>query len=371
MKIIEQTLTNHSFSNYMDDSTHFSTQGHEQIVYFQDDVTGLQTIIGIHDTTLGPAVGGLRFYEYVDERAALKDVLRLSRGMTYKAAIAGLDVGGGKAVIIKKKGVELTEALLRKYGSFVERLAGHYVTAADYNTNVDHMVHIAKSTRHVISLPTELGGSGDPSGNTAYGVYISMKAAAKKTWGTDSLTGKKIGIEGVGKVGYFLTQLLSQEKAALYITDLCPDRLREVSRNYKVEVVLPGSLHSLPLDIYAPCALGASLNAETIPSLNCAIVVGAANNQLAHQERDGALLLKQGVVYVPDFLVNAGGLINAVTELEEGPFNKNLVRQRTDKLYNICLHVLDEAAKTARSTQEIAQGLAVERIQSMKNALLR
>lgn len=365
MKIIEQT-----FDNHIDDITHFSPKGHEQIAYFQDDITGLQAIIAIHDTTLGPAVGGVRFYEYVDEKAALRDVLRLSHGMTYKASIAGLDVGGGKAVIIKKKGIELTEALLRKYGNFIERLGGYYVTAPDYNTNIEHMTQIAKSTRHVVSLPTELGGSGDPSEHTAYGVYVSMKAAVKKTFGTDSLTGKKIGVEGIGKVGHYLVPLLCNEGANVYITDICADRLLEVSKNYKVEVVAPGSLHSLPLDIYAPCALGASLNAATIPNLNCSIIVGAANNQLANQERDGKHLIKKGILYVADFLVNAGGLINAVTELAEGPFNKHLVRQRTDKLYDICLHVLDKAEKESRSTQEVAQNMAIERIQRIKNALL-
>ncbi|TSJ80727.1 MAG: Glu/Leu/Phe/Val dehydrogenase [Candidatus Cardinium sp.] len=366
MKIIEQPFSNYIFSNYPNDSTHFSQKGHEQVVYFQDEATGLQAIVAIHDTTLGPAVGGLRFFEYQDEREALKDVLRLSRGMTYKASIAGLDFGGGKAVLIKKKGSTLTEALLRKYGSFIERLGGHYITAPDYNTTMEDMVAIAKSTRHVIGLPIASGGSGDPSENTAYGVYIAMKATAKQTFGRDSLVGKKIGIAGIGKVGYFLAQLLCQEGAIVYVADICPKRLQAITEACKVEVVPVERLYSWPLDIYAPCALGATLNSTTIPMLNCATVVGAANNQLADQDQDGKLLLKRGIVYTPDFLANAGGLINAVTELETT--SQELVKKRTEQLYTICLDVLDKAAKTARPTQEVAQEMAIERIQSIKNA---
>ncbi len=365
MKITEQTLSNYIFSNYPNDSIHFSQKGHEQVVYFQDEATGLQAIVAIHDTTLGPAVGGVRFFEYQDERDALKDVLRLSRGMTYKASIAGLDFGGGKAVLIKKKGATLTEALLRKYGAFIERLGGYYITAPDYNTNMDHMVAIAKSTRHVIGLPPALGGSGDPSGNTAYGVYIAMKATAKKTLGTDSLAGKKIGIAGIGKVGSFLVQLLCQEQAIVYVADICQKRLQSIAERYKVEVVVPERLYSYPLDIYAPCALGATLNNITIPMLNCAMVVGAANNQLADQSRDGKLLLERGIVYTPDFLANAGGLINAVTELETKSLD--LVKKRTEQLYTICLDVLDKAATASRPTQEVAEEIAIARIQSIKN----
>ncbi|AXI23974.1 Leucine dehydrogenase [Cardinium endosymbiont of Sogatella furcifera] len=366
MKITEQTFSSYIFSNYPNDTTHFSQKGHEQVVYFQDETTGLQAIVGIHDTTLGPAVGGLRFFEYQDEREALKDVLRLSRGMTYKAAIAGLDFGGGKAVVMKKKGTTLTEALLRKYGTFIERLGGYYITAPDYNTTIEHMVDIAKSTRHVIGLPVALGGNGDPSEHTAYGVYIAMKASAKQAFGTDSLAGKKIGIAGIGKVGYSLAQLLCQEQAIVYVADICTKRLQALTNSCKVEVVATEHLHSWPLDIYAPCALGATLNNTTIPTLSCAAVVGAANNQLADQDRDGNLLLQRGIIYIPDFLANAGGLINAVTELE--PSAHHSVKQRTEQLYTICLDVLAKAANSARPTQEIAQEMAIARIQSIKNA---
>ena len=365
MKIIEQSV-----QEYLGQSAgnHFSFGGHEQIVYFQHQPTGLQAIVAIHDTTLGPALGGLRFLEYENESAALKDVLRLSRGMTYKSAIAGLDVGGGKAVILKKKGVELTEALLRKFGAFVDHLGGKYITAPDVNTHVNHMVHIAKSTHHVVCLPTALGGSGDPSENTAYSVYLAMKAAVKKTFGTDSLAGKKIGVEGIGKVGYFLVQLLCQEKAAVYVTDICPQRLEAITAVCKVEVVGAGMLHALPLDIYAPCALGATLNDKTIPQLRCAIIVGAANNQLACEERDGKLLLEHGIVYLPDFLANAGGLINAVTELDRRPFNKgSWVKERTEHLYDTCLQVLHRAEADRCSTHKVAQAIAQERIQSIKS----
>lgn len=368
MKIIEQGFSNYIFSNYGNDSTHFAQKGHEQVVYFQDEATGLQAIVAIDDTTLGPAVGGLRFFEYENERDALKDVLRLSRGMTYKASIAGLDVGGGKAVLIKKKGTELTEVLLRKYGSFIERLGGYYITAPDYNTTMDHMATIAKSTRHVIGLPVGLGGSGDPSEQTAYGVYIVMKATAKKIFGTDSLTGKKIGVSGIGKVGYALVQLLCQEEAIVYVADICTKRLEAIAAVCKVEVVAIERLHSWPLDIYAPCALGGVLNNQTIPMLNCAMVVGSANNQLANQEQDSQLLLKRGIVYIPDFLANAGGLINAVSELE--PKSKGLAKERIAQLYTICLDILNKAEKEARPTQAIAQEMAIARIESIKKGQL-
>ncbi|WP_243018036.1 MULTISPECIES: Glu/Leu/Phe/Val family dehydrogenase [Candidatus Cardinium] len=368
MKIKEQTFSNYIFSNYANDSTHFSQKGHEQVVYFQDAATGLQAIVAMHDTTLGPAVGGVRFFEYQDEKDALKDALRLSRGMTYKASIAGLDFGGGKAVIIKRKGITLNEGLLRKYGNFIERLGGHYITAPDYHTTIDDMVHIAKSTRHVIGLPTALGGSGDPSEHTAYGVYVCMKAAVKKNFGTDSLVGKKIGIAGIGKVGYCLTQLLCQEGAIVSVADICPSRLEAITKICKVEVVPSERLYSWPLDIYAPCALGATLNSTTIPMLNCAIVAGAANNQLADQEKDSKRLLEKGILYTPDFLANAGGLINAVTELD--PKSKGLVKQRVEQLYTICLDLFNQAEKTARPAQEVAQEMAIARIQSIKNGQL-
>lgn len=366
MKITEQTFANYIFNNYTDDSTHFAQKGHEQVVYFQDHTTGLQSIVAIHDTTLGPAVGGVRFFEYQDEKEALKDVLRLSRGMTYKSSIAGLDCGGGKSIIMKKKGIPLTEAVLRKYGRFIERLGGYYIAAPDYNTTMDDMVHIAKSTRHVIGLPLALGGSGDPSENTAYGVYMCMKATVKKIFGLDSLSGKKIGIAGVGKVGHHLARLLCQEEAIVYVADICSKRLQAITQVCKVEVVSPERLYSWPLDIYAPCALGATLNHTTIPMLKAPIIVGAANNQLADQQEDGKRLVAKGIVYAPDFLANAGGLIKAVTELE--PRSKNLVQQRTEQLYTTCLNVLDKASKAACSTQEVAEAMAIERIQSIQKA---
>lgn len=364
MKIIEQTSTEHALC--FKDAVCPESHSHEQIVYFQDRATGLQAIVAIHDTTLGPALGGLRFLEYHDPQSALKDVLRLSQGMTYKAAIAGLDVGGGKAVLVKKRGMVLTEPLLRAYGKCVERLGGWYITAPDVNTTAEHMAQIAKSTRHVVSLPTALGGSGDPSENTAYGVYVAMKAAAKHAFGTDALHRRKIGVQGIGKVGRFLIPWLCQEEATVYATDVCAERLQSIANVGAVEIVSPENLHRLPLDIYAPCALGAVLNAETIPQLNCSIVAGAANNQLEHPERDGMLLRQKGIAYVPDFLANAGGLINAVTELDNQTFSKQLVRERTDQLYAICSLVLQQAAAQGRSAQAVAQEMALERIQSMK-----
>lgn len=375
MKIIEQTLVEQEHNVYVDRYPadyvgHFLPDGCEQIIYCQDKVTGLQSIIAIHDTTLGPAVGGVRFLDYVDEQAALQDVLRLAHAMTYKAAIAGLNVGGGKSMIWKKKGITLTEALLRKYGTFVERLGGYYITATDYSVTIEDVVQIAKSTRYAIGLPIEMGGSGDPSESTAYSVYIAMKAAVQQAFGSDKLSGKKIGIAGVGKVGSCLVSLLCQEQAIVYVADSAPQRLQFISDLYKVRVVPVEEIHALPLDIYAPCALGSVLNNITIPQMNCPIVVGAANNQLASPVRDGHLLLKRGIIHVPDFLANVGGLISAVSELEGSSFHRQLVRQRIEALYATCLQVLANAAKTSRSPYDIAEEMAMNRIHSIQRAQL-
>src|SRR5688572_12275946 len=276
--------------------------GHEQVVFCHDDMTGLKAIIAIHNTVLGPALGGTRMWQYATEQEALTDVLRLSRGMTFKAAISGINLGGGKAVIIGDAATMKTEAFLRRFGKFVNSLNGKYITAEDVNMKTSDMEYLFMETKHVTGLPESMGGGGDPSPVTAYGVYMGMKAAAKKVYGTDSLAGKRIGVQGVGQVGMHLVEYLVKEKAEVFITDIFEDKVKEVVQRFNVDTVGQQEIYDLDMDIYAPCALGATLNDGTIPRLKCSIVAGAANNQLKEEVKHGYMLLDKSVIYAPDFL---------------------------------------------------------------------
>lgn len=336
---------------------------HEQVVYCYDKATGLKAIIGIHDTTLGPALGGIRFWNYATEGAALTDVLRLSRGMTYKAALADLKLGGGKSVIIGNAAQLKTPALLKKYGQFVDTLQGRYIAAPDVNTDINDMVSIAEETQYVKALPSAQGGSDDPSVFTAYGTYLGIKAAVKKAYGTEDLAGKKVGVEGVGKVGSYLIAYLCKEGAQVYATDISQERLAAIAEAYPVQIVAPDALYDLPLDVYAPCALGATLNDATIARLQCKVVAGAANNQLEDIQRHGQSLFDKGIIYAPDFLVNAGGLINVYTELYY-TYSPELAYQHTERIYNICLEVLNKSEKDGVPTSVVADQMAEERIRT-------
>lgn len=343
---------------------------HDKLIYHYDANTGLKAIVAIHDTTLGPALGGARMWDYTNEDQALKDVLKLSRGMTYKSSLAGLDFGGAKAVLIGDPHQIKSEAYLRKYGQFIESLQGLYITAPDVNTNIGDMVHIAKETKYVVGLPTTHKGSDDPSLLTAYGTYLSIKAVVKQICGNDSLVGKKIGIEGVGKVGSALIDLLAKEDAEIYVTDIVLDRINTITKTHKVHVVQDaGAFYDLDMDIYTPCALGASINDDTISRLKCYAIAGAANNQLADEKTHGEMLIKKGIVYVPDFLANAGGVINVHTEYYGG-YNKALAYQQVEHIYTTCLEVLRTSAQTSTPSQEVAMQLAKQRILDIKNARL-
>ena len=254
-----------------------SKYDHEQLLFCNDNATGLKAIIAVHNTTLGPALGGTRMWQYSNELEALNDVLRLSRGMTYKNAISGLNLGGGKAVIIGDSRKNKSEALFRRFGKFVESLGGKYITAEDVGVSTSDMVWVNMETNNVVGLP---GKSGDPSPVTAYGVYMGMKAAAKIQFGSDSLTGKKIAVQGVGHVGEYLVAHLAKENADIYITDIHEDTLRSVSGKYGATVVGLNDIYGIDMDIYAPCALGATVNDDTLSQLKCSIIAGAANNQL-------------------------------------------------------------------------------------------
>ncbi|MCS7188555.1 MAG: Glu/Leu/Phe/Val dehydrogenase dimerization domain-containing protein [Bacteroidia bacterium] len=337
--------------------------GHQQVVFCQDEGVGLKSIIAIHDTTLGPALGGVRFWPYASEEEALIDVLRLSRGMTYKAAISGLNLGGGKAVIIGDPLQIKSEALLRRFGQFVEGLGGHYITAEDMGVSVKDMEFIRMETAYVTGLPEEMGGSGDPSPVTAYGVYLGMKAAWKKVTGTESLRAVKILIQGLGKVGMALAKLLHKEGASLYATDLSARQLEYAQKEYGLQPVSPDAWYNQPVDIFSPCARGGILNKDTIPHLRCAVIAGSANNQLADEVEDSLRLVDRGILYAPDFLINAGGLINVYTELEG--YNRNRALARTEYIYEATLRVFTAAEQRGITPHEAAMRLAEERIRAI------
>ncbi|WP_345156239.1 Glu/Leu/Phe/Val dehydrogenase [Pontibacter saemangeumensis] len=334
---------------------------HEKVVFCHDKDTGLKAIIAIHSTVLGPALGGARMWSYASEAEALEDVLRLSRGMTYKAAISGLNLGGGKAVIIGDAKKDKSEALLRKFGRFVKNMNGCYITAEDVGTTPKDMEYIRMETEHVSGLPEAMGGSGDPSPVTAYGTYMGMKAAAKKAFGSDSLAGMKIAVQGVGHVGGYLVELLSKENAEIYIADIYEDRLREVSKKYKAKVVGMEEVYDLDVDIYSPCGLGGTINANTIDRLKCRVIAGCANNQLREEHVHGPALVKKGIAYAPDFLINAGGLINVYSELRG--YNRDSAYAQTERIYGYTLDVFELAEKEGLHSQQAAVKMAENRIE--------
>lgn len=338
-----------------------SKLNHEQVVFCYDEPTGLKAIIGIHNTTLGPALGGTRMWNYATDQEAITDVLRLSRGMTFKAAISGLNIGGGKAVIIGDAKKMKSEAFLRRFGRFIESLDGRYITAEDVNMKTRDMEFIAMETKHVTGLPQTMGGGGDPSPVTAYGTYLGMKAAAKKVWGTDSLVGKKVAVQGVGQVGTYLVEYLKKENAEVFITDISEEKLQIVARELGAKVVGQDEIYDQNVDIYAPCALGATINDATIPRLKCKIIAGAANNQLKDEAVHGKMLMEQGIVYAPDFLINAGGLINVYAEYLGG-YKSELAYLQAEKIYDTCLDILNKSEAEGISSQEAAIKLATKRI---------
>jgi leucine dehydrogenase len=337
-----------------------SALGHEQVVFCHDPETGLKAIIAIHNTVLGPSLGGTRMWKYENESEALKDVLRLSRGMSYKASISGLNLGGGKAVIIGDSKKDKSEAMFRRFGRFINSLNGKYITAEDVGTNTKDMEYVKMETDFVAGLPEAMGGGGDPSPVTAYGVYMGMKAAAKHAWGHDSLNGKKIVVQGVGHVGENLVKHLMKEGAKVSIIDINEDQLKKVSTITKAAVLTNPDFFDTEMDIYAPCALGATLNTENINRLKCSIVAGAANNQLADEATHGQMLMDKGIVYAPDFLINAGGLINVYSELIG--YNRDRAMQQTEKIYLFALDIMKKSSGENIPTYLAANRMAEKRI---------
>ncbi|HEY8552862.1 MAG TPA: Glu/Leu/Phe/Val dehydrogenase dimerization domain-containing protein [Thermaerobacter sp.] len=335
--------------------------GHEQVVFCYDRTTGLKAIIAIHDTTLGPALGGCRMWPYASEEDALVDVLRLSRGMTYKHAAMGLNFGGGKSVIIGDPRRDKSEMLFRAFGQFVDSLGGRYITAEDVGTGTEDMAYIAMETRHVVGLP---GRSGDPSPATAYGVFRGMKACLGEAFGDESFQGRVVAIQGLGHVGAHLARLLHEAGARLVVTDIDPERAQRVAAEFGAQVVPPDAIYDVECDVFAPCALGAILNDETIPRLRCRIVAGSANNQLA-EPRHGAELARRGILYAPDYVINGGGVIHVADEYAPGGYDRDRAFARVATIYDKIKAILAMAREQGITTAEAADRLAEQRIRAI------
>lgn len=340
-----------------------SEYNHEEIVFGYDKGSGLKAIIAIHDTTLGPALGGTRMWPYKSETEALNDVLRLSRGMTYKAASAGLSLGGGKGVIFGDPNKDKSEILFRAYGRLVEGLRGRYITAEDVGTSVTDMEWVRQETRYVVGLSESHGGSGDPSVATAKGVYYGIKASLEEVFDNSNLNGVSVAIQGLGHVGMFLTEILSNEGAKLYVTDIDPKKVDQMVNKFKVTAVQPEKIYDVEADVFAPCALGAIVNDDTIKKFKFKIIAGAANNQLADEEKHMRQLTEKGILYAPDYVINAGGLINVAKELEG--YNLEDALNRVKSIYNILKQIFKEAKEEGIYTNIASNRIAERRVQQV------
>lgn len=338
---------------------------YEQLVLCQDKNSGLKAIICIHDTTLGPALGGTRMWTYDSEEAAIEDALRLARGMTYKNAAAGLNLGGGKTVIIGDPKKDKNEEMFRAFGRFIQGLNGRYITAEDVGTTVEDMDLIHQETRYVTGISPAFGSSGNPSPVTAYGVYKGMKATAKITYGDDSLKGKVVAVQGVGNVAYSLCKHLHEEGAKLVVTDINEDNVNRVVKEFGAEAVSPEKIYDVECDIFSPCALGAIINDDTIDRLKCKMIAGAANNQLK-EDRHGDMLQEKGIVYAPDYVINAGGVINVADELQG--YNRERALKKVEGIYDNILKVFSIAERDGIPSYKAADRMAEERIESMRKS---
>ncbi|MFN5181392.1 MAG: Glu/Leu/Phe/Val family dehydrogenase [Bacteroidota bacterium] len=336
---------------------------HEQVVFCNDNESGLKAIIAVHNTVLGPALGGTRMWNYNNEIEALHDVLRLSRGMTFKSAVAGLNLGGGKAVIIGDAKKIKSEALLRRFGKFINSLGGKYITAEDVAMNSADMEMIKNETDYVCGIPESMGGSGDPSPFTAYGVFVSMKASCKELYGSDSLSGKKVLVQGLGNVGSHLVEHLHKDGAKIFVYDISEERVKSMVEKFNASPVDPDNMFDVDIDIYAPCALGATVNDNSLSRLKCAIICGAANNQLEDEVKHGEEILKKNILYAPDFVVNAGGIINVYYELEG--YNRERSMKHTEKIYETIRNIFHASKRDNVPTYLAATRVAEKRIDSI------
>lgn len=338
--------------------------GHEQLVFCNDKATGLQAVIAIHDTTLGSAIGGVRMLPYQSVDEAVDDVLRLSRGMTYKTAVTGVNLGGGNAAIIGDHRTEKNEALLRRFGQFVDSLNGTFIASLDIGTSPRDMEYIHMETNHVAGLPQSLGGSGDSSPFTAKGVFYGIKAALKELYGNDGLAGRTIAVQGAGNVGEQLIAMLREENAKVYVSDIVEERMIEVANKYKAVAVSNKNIYELDVDVYAPCAFGGTVNKDTISKMRCRIIAGSANNQLRNEKEDAQLLMDKRILYAPDYLINAGGLISCYSEI--AGYGISRTAELTENIYDVTRSVLRKAIDEHIAPYQAANRIAEMRIEAMR-----
>lgn len=340
---------------------------YENIFFCQEKTLGLKAIIVIHDTTLGPAAGGVRMWPYETENDAIKDALRLARGMTYKCAAAGVSYGGGKCVVIGDPKRDKTEAKFRALGRFIQRLGGLFITGVDAGTSVDDMLVMRMETPYAVTIPEAWGGPGDASPATAFGVVQAMRACLKEIYGSSDLQGRRVAVQGVGAVGEHAVKHLVEAGASVTIADIDRERVERVGAQYHVQIARPEEIHRLDVDMYCPCALGSVLNDKTIPELRCKIVCGSANNQLG-EERHGDMLHERGILYAPDYIVNAGGLLSGLDSLNPGGFNRQRALEKVAHLYDALERVSAISKEQDIPTYRAANVLAEQRIASVGQA---
>ena len=343
--------------------SHRDFANHEQVAFCCDPDTGLKAIVAIHNTNRGPALGGCRMWPYASDEEAVKDVLRLSRGMTYKSAMANLDLGGGKSVIIGNPRTDKSEALLRSFGRFLENLGGRYIAAEDSGTSVTDMKVIAQETKHVAGIVDKEAGdgtvrSGDPSPATAYGTFVGLKAAVRQRLGRDNLDGLKVAIQGIGNVGFRLAKHLHEVGAKLWVNDIYDEQVQRAVQELGATAVGADEIFGLDVDVFAPCALGGAINDDTVPQLKASVIAGAANNQLA-EERHGEELLRRGILYAPDYVINAGGIIDV--SYERDGFDRDKMIRHVDGIYDTLLEVFERSRDEQLPTGVVADHIAEER----------
>ena len=339
-------------------------KGHRELSVWTDTETGLKAFIAIHDLTLGPALGGTRIWPHATDEDAIMDVLRLARAMTYKSAAASLDLGGGKGLILADPRKDKTEALLRSYGRFVDSMGGRYVTTEDVGANAQDMEWISRETKHVVGLSEELGGSGNPARVTGFGVYQAMRACAEAAWGSDSLEGRTVAMQGFGNVASSIAVHVKEAGAKLVVTDINDAAIAKAEAMGVAAIVEPDAIFDVECDIFAPCALGGSLNSGTIPRLRSAVVCGAANNQLA-DDHCAELLRKRGILYAPDFIGNAGGVINVYFELGRA-YDRDAAMEKTAHIYDTMGRVIATSNREDITTAEAANRIAEERLEAAR-----
>ncbi len=339
-------------------------RGHEQLVYFNDEESGLKAFIAVHNTVLGPGAGGCRMWPYENEMDALNDALRLSRGMSYKNAMAGLPLGGGKAVIIANSKTDKSEELFKAFGRCVQKMEGKYITAEDVGMTTEDMMIIANETDYIAGLPHGDHASGDPSPFTARGVYNGIRAAVKYKLGKDSLEGLTVAVQGVGHVGLYLCENLHRDGVKIIVSDIIQEHLDEAVQKYGATIISPDDILSVECDVLSPCALGAILNDDTIPNLKTTIVAGGANNQLANDSH-GVRLMDRGILYAPDYVINAGGIINVSGETS-GNYDLGSINAKVDNIYDTLIHIFERADAEKRPTNVVADEMAEEIIANAK-----